>query len=126
MEKLYALRMAKVCKCDESISKQLYDEENPCVIKRLSKKTKRTEYWNSISTAVLKDLVSLKFASHPRLLDKLLSYPGENFYECTRDPTYGCGYTLSKSHTVTVSKVKAGANTMGMILKEVRDCYKPK
>ena len=106
--------------------KMIKTETNPYTIKSLTRKLHKSQAWMRIRNDVLKEVVELKFLSHPSLMNKLLSLQKEYFYEATLDPVYGCGYMLAQANHVTADKVKESANVMGNILQQIRDFHKPR
>ena len=63
--------------------------------------------------------------TYPALMDKLQQTGRKHLYEATRDPIYGCGFTLHQADNITRDKVKQDSNLMGRILGDIRDRYKP-
>ena len=126
VEQLYAMRMVEVCGADLRTQKMIKTETNPYTIKSLTRKLHKSQAWMRIRNDVLKEVVELKFLSHPSLMNKLLSLQKEYFYEATLDPVYGCGYMLAQANHVTANKVKESVNVMGKILQQIRDFHKPR
>ena len=56
---------------------------------------------------------------------KLQGYPKGKFYEATKDPMFGCGYTLAQAGQIKNDKIDKNANQMGRILNQIHLKYRP-
>ena len=123
VEQLYAIRMAEICKADLVVHNQIKAEKNPYTILTLTKGIKQSDEWRRRKVDILREIVDLKFVTHPNLMEKLQGYSKPLFYEATQHPLFGCGYTLQHANALTADKVSDDRNLMGIIVRDIRERY---
>ena len=64
-----------------------------------------------------------KFEQNPHLKEKLMSYKGDEFRECTKCPFWGSGRYLEQASEGKI-ELPGYKNRMGGIIKKIRDSYK--
>ena len=117
--------MVEECGADLALQTQIKgDEQNPYNVKEMAKRIRKNEKWNKSSKDILAEIVELKFVSQPSLMANLQGYPKGKFYEATKDPVFGCGYTLAQAGQIKDDKIDTNANQMGRILNQIRLKYR--
>jgi ribA/ribD-fused uncharacterized protein len=97
--------------------------DNPYAIKAIAKRIWRKPEWHKQCQQILRDIVKAKFDQNPTLKEKLLSYKGDQFKECTMCPTWGAGVYLDKASEAKEEK-PSHHNRMGKLVKSIRDAYR--
>ena len=97
-------------------------EFNPFYIKGISKQIPSDDLWKRKRGDVLREVVKTKFDQSPKIKARLLALKGDSFYECTKDPKYGCGRYLQDADKC-VTPLPGYKNEMGTILEELKHLY---
>ena len=124
VEQLFVICKAKECGASEYQINQIRNASTPYMVKRLSKRIKSTDDWNNLSEAKIREYAELKFTTHPDLMQKLLSYPGDHMYEATKEPVFGAGFLLYEAAHISHNMIDKNANLMGRILEDIKRKHK--
>lgn len=121
-EQYYCAVMAMEHK-DTNTLRLIEQSNNPYYIKAIAKNIHRTREWNQKSASVMEGIMRDKFMQNPDLKQKLLSYKGEVFRECTKCPRWGSGRYLESAH-LGETELTGYGNQMGNLLRKIRDSLK--
>ena len=116
VDHIYCIRMSQESRADLALQTMIKKQENPYVLKRLSKLIHITEEWKGMCHKVLEEYMGLKLTQNPAIRDKLINYSKRKFYEATRDPVYGAGFVLGQAAEIHANNPNLGPNKTGVIL----------
>lgn len=118
VEQYFQYTKAISCKA-EHLAMKIKSKSSPWYAKAVGKRVDVTDDWNKESMEVLYRGVYAKFDQNSLLKQKLLQTVGQNLYEATTDPYWGCGIDLISPKWE--SGDWNGNNVGGKIVMKVRD-----
>ena len=119
-EQALQYKHAQVCK-QTHVADKILNTHDPHVCMRLGNNLGENETWTNDCVTHLRPIIKAKYDQNPHLKAKLVAEKG-HFYEATRHPVFGAGYTLAQSSQICKESVTAG-NKLGEELDRLRDFY---
>ena len=119
-EQAYQFIRAKA-RNDVTLARQILNEHNPAVVKRLTRGLRRPENYDpSTDFEIMKTVVQAKFSQNAELKAQLLATGNKTLIECNPyDVVYSAGLRIDDPQLST--GVFRGQNELGKILESVRD-----
>lgn len=103
----------------EHLARKIKSKSNPWYAKAVGKRVETTEEWHKTSMQMLYRGVYAKFDQNCQLKQALLQTAGQNLYEATTDPHWGCGIDITSPKWE--SGDWDGNNVGGKIVMKVRE-----
>lgn len=103
---------------DTEAERKILETSDPYKIKKEGSLVENSDNWKLEEETILYEIVKEKFLQNRDLLRKLLNEQYSNYYECTSDTKWGCGFKLD-AIDLDPETIR-GKNRFGIILADLK------